>query len=298
MEGAHTNVTKIIVNDEVIFNQPYEKKDDTKKDQTLIHQFSVAELLEVVKTVPLADLMFIKKAFEMNLALVEAGLKSPRTSFVKYLWKKNDNQLFSNDDLKSASLLCNGAIEARVIGLSEPAMAITGSGSHGIICTLPILASQKVNNYAEEALLRSTFLSFLICTYIKEYSGKLSAFCGCAIAGGTGMAAGLCYLKGGDETEISATIYNMASSITGMICDGGNQGCIMKAVAGVDVAFEAVDFALNGIQIQPAHGVNGLTPEETMRNMGRIASPGMKETEKEILNIFEEKAEKCHGCSL
>ena len=34
-------------------------------------------------------------------------------------------------------------------------------------------------------------MSDLVCMYIKEYSGKLSAFCGCAIAAGTGMACGL-----------------------------------------------------------------------------------------------------------
>ena len=60
-------------------------------------------------------------------------------------------------------------------------MSITGSGAHGIIATLPLYASAQVNHYSEEQLLRATALSYLVCMYIKEYSGKLSAFCGCAI---------------------------------------------------------------------------------------------------------------------
>ena len=38
-----------------------------------------------------------------------------------------------------------------------------------------------------------------------------------------------------------------------------------------------------------AHGINGFTPEDTMRNMGRIASPGMTMTEKTIVEIQQEK---------
>ena len=88
--------------------------------------------------------------------------------------------MISDDEQKTASLLCNAAIEARVLGLPEPAMSITGSGAHGIIATMPLYAAYKVRGYSEEMLLRATALSYLVCMYIKEYSGKLSAFCGCS----------------------------------------------------------------------------------------------------------------------
>lgn len=84
-------------------------------------------------------------------------------------------------------------------------------------------------------------------------------------------------------------LNNMASSITGMICDGGNQGCIMKEVAACATGFESVTFALNGIHIDNVHGINGKTPEDTMRNMGLIASPGMVLSEKTIVQIQESK---------
>ena len=149
--------------------------------------------------------------------------------------------MLSEDEVKTAQLLCNGAIEARVLGLDKPAMSITGSGAHGIIATLPLFADQQIHQeeIAEEKLLRATALSYLITMYIKEYSGKLSAFCGCGIAAGTGMACGLCYLKGGSYADMERVICNMASGITGMICDGGNQGCTMKGIVAVDAAFRA-----------------------------------------------------------
>lgn len=224
--------------------------------------------------------------------MFEEGLKNPKTTFARYLLEKNGGDVISSNEQATASLLCNAAIEARVIGLDKPAMSITGSGAHGIIATMPLYAAYKVNGYCEEKLLRATALSYLVCMYIKEYSGKLSAFCGCAIAAGTGMACALVYLRGGTTEMMKHTINNMASSITGMICDGGNQGCTMKGIAAVDAAYQSVDFAMHGIYIQDVHGINGNTAEETMRNMGLIASPGMVETEGTIVKIFEDKLKK------
>lgn len=94
------------------------------------------------------------------------------------------------------------------------------------------------------------------------------------------------------KTEEDGGEEEAHSSITGMICDGGNQGCTMKGVAAVDAAYKSVEFAMNGIYISEVHGINGNTPEETMRNMGLIASPGMVGTEKTIVEIFEDKLKK------
>ncbi len=254
-----------------------------------IHRYTLAELVDYVNTVPLEEIEFVKDAYQVNLALFEEALRNPRTTFARQLLAMNGGQVISSDEQMTASLLCNATIEARVIGLDKPAMSITGSGAHGIIATMPLYGVYKIFGLREEMLYRATMLSYLICTYIKEYSGRLSAFCGCAIAAGTGMACGLVYLKGGTVEQMEYTLNNMASSITGMICDGGNQGCTMKGVAACDAAFRSVAFAMKGVHIDKVHGINGNTPEETMRNMGFIASPGMVGTEKTIVEIFEEK---------
>jgi L-cysteine desulfidase len=203
--------------------------------------------------------------------------------------RENGGLRISKDAKKTAQLLSGGAIEARVLGLPAPAMSITGSGAHGIIATMPLYALQQANGYDGDTLLRATALSFLITMYIKEYSGRLSAFCGCGIAAGTGMACGLAYMRGADEDQLGMVIYNMASGLTGMICDGGNHGCVMKGIVAVDAAFRAVDLAMENLCIENIHGINGMTPEETMKNMGLIASPGMVETERTIVEILENK---------
>ena len=318
IRDTHTNITKIVVNGETVLEA--EENDEaidrpeagiTESDKTeegcgitesnkvaegtgttkihSIHRYTLTELVDYVNTVPLEEIEFVKEAYKVNLELFEEALKNPRTTFARQLLVMNGGEVISKDEQMTASLLCNATIEARVIGLDKPAMSITGSGAHGIIATMPLYGVYKIHGLSEEILYRATMLSYLVCTYIKEYSGRLSAFCGCAIAAGTGMACGLVYLKGGTVEQMEYTLNNMASSITGMICDGGNQGCTMKGVAACDAAFRSVAFAMKGVHIDKVHGINGNTPEETMRNMGLIASPGMVGTEKTIVEIFEEK---------
>lgn len=321
IRDTHTNITKIVVNGETVLEA--EEKDEaidrpeagiTESDKTeegcgitesnkvaegtgitkihSIHRYTLAELVDYVNTVSLEEIEFVKEAYKVNLELFEEALKSPRTTFARQLLAMNGGEVISKDEQMTASLLCNATIEARVIGLDKPAMSITGSGAHGIIATMPLYGVYKIHGLSEEILYRATMLSYLVCTYIKEYSGRLSAFCGCAIAAGTGMACGLVYLKGGTVEQMEYTLNNMASSITGMICDGGNQGCTMKGVAACDAAFRSVAFALQGVHIDKVHGINGKTPEDTMRNIGLIASPGMVGTEKTIVEIFEGKLKK------
>lgn len=289
IRDTHTNITKVVVNGETVLeNIPKTEEADTAKIHS-IHRYTLAELVDYVNTIPLEEIEFVKEAYKVNLELFEEALKNPRTTFARQLLAMNGGTIISKDEQMTASLLCNATIEARVIGLDKPAMSITGSGAHGIIATMPLYGVYKIHGFSEEMLYRATMLSYLICTYIKEYSGRLSAFCGCAIAAGTGMACALAYLKGGSVEQMEYTLNNMASSITGMICDGGNQGCTMKGVAACDAAFRSVAFALHGVHIDKVHGINGKTPEDTMRNMGLIASPGMVGTEKTIVEIFEEK---------
>lgn len=288
IRDSHTNIVKISVDGRTVFEKENAGQEVAQRTCS-IHDFTLKELEKYVLTVDLEELRFINAAFEMNFSLLKEGLEHPRATCIRYLLKHNGGTVISENEQKTASLLCNGAIEARVLGLDKPAMSITGSGAHGIIATMPLYGVCKVNGYSEDLLLRAAALSVLVCMYIKEYSGKLSAFCGCAIAAGTGMACGLAYLKGGGLEVMEHVINNMASSITGMICDGANQGCIMKGIVAVDAAFSSVNLAMEGIYIHNAHGINGATPEETMRHMGQIASPGMTDTEKTIVEILERK---------
>lgn len=292
IRGTHTHIQWIEKNGEIVFGEKTEQQEESEEAETpVIHRYTLRQILEYVKQVPTKEISFIREAFSMNIELLEEGIHSKKTTIGPMLLRANGGKIISEDTRKTAQLMCNGAIEARVLGLSSPAMSITGSGAHGIIATMPLFAYYEVNYEVidDDILLRATALSYLITMYIKEYSGRLSAFCGCGIAAGTGMACGLGYLRGASEAQQTMIIQNMASGLTGMICDGGNQGCAMKGMVAVDAAFRSVDMAMQNICIDAIHGINGRTPEDTMRNMGRIASPGMVKTEEVIVDIMKNK---------
>lgn len=292
IRGTHTHIQWIEKNGEIVFGEKTEQQEESEEAETpVIHRYTLRQILEYVKQVPAKEISFIREAFSMNIELLEEGIHSKKTTIGPMLLRANDGKIISEDARKTAQLMCNGAIEARVLGLSSPAMSITGSGAHGIIATMPLFAYYEVNYEVidDDILLRATALSYLITMYIKEYSGRLSAFCGCGIAAGTGMACGLGYLRGASEAQQTMIIQNMASGLTGMICDGGNQGCAMKGMVAVEAAFRSVDMAMQNVCIDAIHGINGRTPEDTMRNMGRIASPGMVKTEEVIVDIMKNK---------
>lgn len=292
IRGTHTHIQWIEKNGEIVFGEKTEQQEESEEAETpVIHRYTLRQILEYVKQVPAKEISFIREAFSMNIELLEEGIRSKKTTIGPMLLRANAGKIISEDARKTAQLMCNGAIEARVLGLSSPAMSITGSGAHGIIATMPLFAYYEVNYEVidDDILLRATALSYLITMYIKEYSGRLSAFCGCGIAAGTGMACGLGYLRGASEAQQTMIIQNMASGLTGMICDGGNQGCAMKGMVAVDAAFRSVDMAMQNVCIDAIHGINGRTPEDTMRNMGRIASPGMVKTEEVIVDIMKNK---------
>lgn len=294
VKNHHTDIYEIKLNNNIIFkiedNKVNDKENISGEEISEITNYTLEDFYNYCSTVYIDEISFLKDAYTVNMELFKEGLYSNRTKIVKQLIRSNNDEVKSKDEEKTSQVLTGGAIEARVIGLNKPAMSITGSGAHGIICTMPLYSSYSINELTEEQLLRATALSYLITMYIKEYSGRLSAFCGCAIAAGTGMACALVFMKNGTLEQMKYTINNMASSITGMICDGGNVGCVMKGIVAVDAAYRSLELAMNNIYIEDIHGINGKTPEETMRYMGMIASPGMKETEKTILDIFTQKS--------
>ncbi len=74
-----------------------------------------------------------------------------------------------------------------------------------------------------------------------------------------------------------------------MICDGAKVSCSFKLATAAGRAVQSALFALHGISVAASDGIIGLTPEQTMRNMGQISTEGMIETDRTILSILMDK---------
>lgn len=286
LRGGHTNFCHIEKNGEVLLRKEYTHSTESRLP---IVNYTLAQIFDYAINAPAEELAFMAEAYDVNGALAEAGAAWDRCVVTKSMLAQNGGGFLSEDSQRSAKTLACAAAEARVLGIDKAAMSICGSGTHGIICTLPLSAYCKVEKIGTEKLLRASAISYLICMYIKEFSGKLSALCGCGIAGGTGLACALAYLMGGNANTLQAVCNNMAASITGMICTGGNHCCCMKVISAVDSAFSAAKLGVSGAYVRAPHGIIDMSAERTLQNIGLIADPGMVETERVIVDIMQNK---------
>lgn len=296
LRDTHTGLYLLQKNNEVIYRREDGRENAAEEAaaETLdpITAYTLSDIYSFARKAPPEELQFIREAYDMNLALAEAGAAWDRCILTAQMLRQNGDGFYSADARMSAKTLALAAAEARVLGIDMPAMSITGSGTHGIICTLPLYAYCKVQEIPAEQRLRAAAVSFLVCMYMKAYSGKLSAFCGCGIAGGTGLACALTYLMGGNEAAMEAAACNMAASITGMICTGGNHCCSLKVMSAIDSAFNAAELAAGGADVKAPHGILDASAEQTLKNVGLIADPGMTETERVIIDIMSREGGK------
>lgn len=283
IKGTHTNIVLVEANGKVI----YKKKKGSKEEKHFsITSLKVTDLIRFVEEIPFADIKFVLDAAKMNKELAQEGLNGRFGMGVgaNMLSLLGENKI-ADDPITSAQILVASATDARFGGATKPAMSIAGSGSHGITATLPVAVMAERMGIGKERLARAITLSLLLTIYIKTYSGRLSAFCGCAVTAAVGASAGAVYLLGGGDEQVGYAIKNMAADVTGIICDGGNFSCALKTSTGAGAAVRAALLALKGVVIPDDIGIVGRGAEETIKNMGRISFPGMVETDKVILDI-------------
>ncbi|MBQ8812598.1 MAG: serine dehydratase subunit alpha family protein [Bacteroidales bacterium] len=253
---------------------------------TLDYNLTVKEILDFATTVAYEDIEFILESRTLNLALAHEGLKGKYGLKVGYAINLEDNkEVFGGDFLSYAMSLTAAASDARMAGCTLAAMSNSGSGNQGITVTMPVIAYSIKYGTDDEKLARALVLSHLIAIHIKGYLGKLSALCGCVIAS-TGSSCGLVYMRGGDYEQICAAIKNMIGNITGMVCDGAKVGCAMKVASGVSSALQSAVLAREGICISEHDGIIEKDIEKTIRNLGKIGSIGMQNTDNMILDIM------------
>ncbi|MGL5260971.1 MAG: L-serine ammonia-lyase, iron-sulfur-dependent, subunit alpha, partial [Bacteroides sp.] len=198
------------------------------------------------------------------------------------------NPVVGNSVYVKALSATAAATDARMAGAMVQVMSNSGSGNQGISATLPVVVYAEENSKSDEELARALILSHLTAIYIKQSLGRLSALCGCVVAG-TGASCGITYLMGGAYKEISFAVQNMIANITGMLCDGAKPSCSLKVATGVSTAVLSALLAMDGKCVTSAEGIVDEDVDQTIQNLTRIGSKGMQETDRVVLDIMTGK---------
>ena len=297
IRDLHDNIEKLTLNGSEVTGSPLlsgktreASKGGLAELEGWLKGLSLGELLALIDSLDSEDMEFLEEGIRFNMRLAEYGLKhGPGLGVGKTLERLVRQKLIKKDMILAARILTSSAADARMSGVKLPAMTSAGSGNHGLTAILPIQALRDFVESDEKTVLEAMGLSHTITAYIKAYTGRLSALCGCSIAAGAGATAGVTYLLGGDIRHIAGAIKNLIEDLAGVICDGAKAGCALKLSTAAGTAVQAALFSLQGVNVGPMDGIIGVSPEETMQNIGILSMTGMIETDRTILKIMLKK---------
>ena len=252
-----------------------------------LNSFEIADFCRFAEQADIGRLAKSRSAVEYAEALAEEGMKHRcGLSVGKAL---SCRELGGGSLVNTVQAMTAAAADARMSGCELPMMSLCGSGNQCIEATMPVSAAGRYMKIDEERLIRAAALSHLITIFVKQYTGRLSALCGCGIAAAIGAAAAIAWMAGGNETAVGDAVQNVAADVSGMICDGAKPGCALKLATAAGCAVQAAVLAGVGISATSRDGILSEKPEQTIRNLGVLDREGMQKTDQVILRLMTEK---------
>ena len=282
----HTHIVRIEKNGAILKDLPVQAA--AEEGLTDKSALSVRGILEFAREADLSDVEeTLSRQIRFNTAIAQEGLRGD--------YGANIGQVLLSaygDDVKiRAKAMAAAGSDARMNGCGLPVVIVSGSGNQGLTASLPVIEYAKELGADQETLYRALLVSDLITIHLKAEIGRLSAYCG-AVSAGCGSGAGIAYLYGKDKPEeallkdVSHTIVNSLAVVSGMVCDGAKASCAAKIASAVDAGLLGFYMYQNGQQFRGGDGIISKGVEETIHNIGLLAAQGMRDTDREILDIM------------
>lgn len=285
IETFHTNVTRIEKNGQCLFAQncAASAQEQTASDVPDYSALSVERILHFADSMDLRDVEeVIARQIEYNSAIAREGLSGRWGAQIG----RTLLAMHGNDVRTRARAAAAAGSDARMSGCDMPVVIVSGSGNQGMTASLPVIEYARELQADRERLYRSLVVSNLVTIHQKTSIGRLSAFCG-AVSAGCGAAAGIAYLHGDGYEVVAHTIVNTLAILSGMVCDGAKPSCAAKIAMAVEAGLMGYEMYRNGHnEFVDGEGIVKKGVDNTIRTVGRMARLGMRETDREILEIM------------
>ena len=278
--GEHTNIVRIDSDGKTVFSRSYEADSiEGAGDKELL---SVEKIVEFADCVDIADIQqILDRQIECNMAIAREGLENNYGARIGQVLLKARG----NDVVTRAKAFAAAASDARMGGCEKPVVINSGSGNQGITASIPVIIYAEELGASREQLYRALAVSNLVTLHLKSGIGPLSAYCG-AISAGCGAAAGVTYLYGGKFRQIAHTVVNAIAINSGVICDGAKASCAAKIASAVEAGLLGMEMFRQDSQFLGGDGIVSKGVENTIDNVSRLASQGMRKTDAEIIKIM------------
>ena len=287
ISGGHTNFAYISRNQDVLLDN---RTPASAEAQAAHVELTLRKVFDFATTAPLEEIEFILEARRLNKNAAERSFQGKYGHELGRMLRNSQTErnIMGNNTFTHILSYTSAACDARMAGAMIPVMSNSGSGNQGIAATLPVVVYAEDNHNSEEELTRALILSHLTAIYIKQSLGRLSALCGCVVAA-TGSSCGITYLMGGGYQQVMYAVQNMIATLTGMICDGAKPSCALKLTSGVSTAVMSAIMAMEQKCVTAVEGIIEENVNQSIRNLTKIGSEGMNETDKLVLDIMTHK---------
>lgn len=275
----HTNIVLIEKNGDVLLRLDDASDDGGETDRSVLSVKGIVEFAECVRIDDVRELL--ERQIAYNTAISQEGLRGEYGASVG----KTLLSTRGSDVRVRARAVAAAGSDARMSGCELPVVIVSGSGNQGITASVPVIVYARELKASEEQLYRALTLSNLTTIHEKTPIGRLSAYCG-AISAGAGAGAGIAYLCGGGYEAIIHTVVNALAIVSGVICDGAKASCAAKIATAVEAGLLGYNMYIRGQQFRGGDGIVAKGVENSLRNVGRLGKQGMKETNREIIDIM------------
>lgn len=277
---SHTNVVHIEKNGRVLKKEEETAHEDGVQEER--SSLSIEGILDFATTAEIGDVKeLLDRQIQYNMTIAEEGLKNDYGANIgKVLLAAYGDDVKIRARAKAAA-----GSDARMNGCELPVVINSGSGNQGITVSVPVIEYAAELGAGQEKLYRALLISNLTAIHLKEGIGRLSAYCG-AVSAGTGAGAGIAFLMGGGYEEIVHTIVNTLANVSGIVCDGAKASCAAKIASAVDAGILGFYMYRNGQEFVDGDGIVKKGVESTIANVARLGRDGMRETDREILDMM------------